>query len=58
MDKFIDFDRRKGLFYDNLWLNQEKLVIKVPLACEDYASNPLDIKIEEFTLSNSYLMHY
>jgi hypothetical protein len=58
MDKFIDFDKREGLFYDNLWLDQEKLVVKVPLTYEDYAPNPLDVKIEEFTLTNIYLMHY
>jgi len=58
MDKFIDFDKRKGLIYDNLWLDQENIVIKMPLAYTDEAFTTLDIEIEEFNLTNSYLMHY
>jgi len=58
MDKFIDFDSSNGLFYNNLWLEQEKLVVKIPLTHVDEMFSPQDIKVEEFTLSNSYLMDY
>ncbi len=60
MEKFIDFDKTKGVFYDNIWLNDEKIAIKIPFCQTDInKEKPLrGIKIEEFNLRNSYLMHY
>ena len=55
--KFIDFDKNNNIFYNNLYLNDSKIVIKIPLI-EKENSQP-EIKIEKFTLVNNvYLTSY
>ncbi len=52
MAQFIAFNKKDGFFYNNLWLEQEKLVIKMPMAnrsCENKISFD-QVKIEEFSL--------
>ena len=61
MGKFIDFDKKKGMFYDNIWLDEQKIVIKMPITSESYSEKypNLDFKIEEFNLANyTYLLAY
>ena len=58
LNKFIDFNKSKMIFYNNLYLDDFKIVIKMPL---NFSRKGLidDIKIEQFNLSNSiYLFSY
>jgi hypothetical protein len=61
LGNFIDFDKKKGVFYDNIWLGEQKIVIKMPLTKKDYPDKfpSWDIRIEEFNLVNNiYLLAY
>lgn len=50
LKKFINFDKNRKIFYDNIWINEEKIVIKMPLLeDQDLKDN---LKIEEFNLAN------
>ena len=51
--KFIDFDKIKSIFYNNLYLDDYKIVVKMRLTKEE------DIKIENFDLTKYiYLLAY
>ena len=51
LKKFINFDKNRKIFYDNLWINEEKIVVKMPLLeDQDLRDN---LKIEEFNLANN-----
>ena len=55
--RFIDFDKNNNIFYNNLYLNDSKIVIKIPLI-EKENSQP-EIKIEKFSLVDDvYLASY
>ncbi|TFF90344.1 MAG: hypothetical protein EU548_03475 [Promethearchaeota archaeon] len=55
--KFIDFDKNDQLFYDNLFLDEENIVIKIPLTNNDNSSK--NVKIERFSLANhTFLTSY
>lgn len=55
--RFIDFDKDANIFYNNLYLNDFKIVIKIPLI-EKESSQP-EIKIEKFSVGNNiYLTSY
>ena len=60
MGKFIDFDKQKEIFYDNIWIDEQKLVIKMPLTRKNYSDkDPNNFKIEEFNLVKyTYLLAY
>ena len=45
VSKFIDFDKNENIFYDNVYLDEYRLVVKIPLLKKEK-----DIKIKEFTL--------
>ena len=45
MGKFIDFDKKKGMFYDNIWLDEHKIVVKMPLTRENYSDKHILIRI-------------
>lgn len=51
LKKFINFDKNRNIFYDNLWINEEKIVVKMPLL-EDHDLK-YNLKIEEFNLANN-----
>ena len=53
LNKFVDFNKNTGIFYDNLYLNDVKFVIKTPFP--DLKKDILidNIRIEEFNLANS-----
>ncbi|MCK4286684.1 MAG: hypothetical protein KAX18_10805 [Candidatus Lokiarchaeota archaeon] len=55
--KFIDWDPNRNVFYDNIYLEDQKIVIKMPLIhtndSEDY------IKIKKFNLEKyTFLINY
>jgi len=65
VNRFIDFDKSKSLFYDNLYLGEQKIVVKVPI-CNDFKSQKKPVqdfcrnpKIEPFNLTKyTYLCSY
>jgi hypothetical protein len=54
---FIDWDKYKNRFYNNLYLEDYKFVIKMPLIQNEQLD--LDIKIKKFDLTKyTYLISY
>ena len=54
---FIDWDKYKNRFYNNLYLEDFKFVIKMPLIQNELLD--LDIKIKKFDLTKyTYLISY
>ncbi|MHA1491752.1 MAG: hypothetical protein ACTSRI_19115 [Promethearchaeota archaeon] len=57
LSKFIDFDKDKNIFYNNIYLEDFKFVIKIPLL--EKASTRKDIKIKKFDLTKyTFLLSY
>ena len=55
LNKYIDFDKDNIIFYNNLYLKDYDLVIKIPLSEKKFHSN----KIEKFNLAKYlYLLDY
>ena len=62
MSKFIDFDKENKIFYNNLYLVDFKIVIKMPCAGTGNMKkkiNKREFKIEKFDLGKyNYLLTY
>ena len=57
--KFIDYDKGRKIFYDNLYLDEFKIVVKIPLFSKSEPSNKEDIKVKKFNLERyTYLLSY
>ena len=57
--KFIDFDKEKKIFYNNLYVDDFKIVIKMPCVCPEKEIDQNFIKIEKFDLGKyTYLLSY
>lgn len=57
--KFIDFDKGEKLFYDNLYLDHFKIVVKMPLCDDRECINSKNIKIKKFNPARyTYLLTY
>ncbi|MFW9783458.1 MAG: hypothetical protein ACFFFB_14340 [Candidatus Heimdallarchaeota archaeon] len=57
MQKFIDWDKCKNMFYNNIYLEKYKMVIKMPLIPREESDE--DIKIKRFNLERyTYLCSY
>ncbi|MFW9874794.1 MAG: hypothetical protein ACFFG0_16930 [Candidatus Thorarchaeota archaeon] len=57
IQKFIDWDKCKNMFYNNIYLENWKLVIKMPLIPRKNSEE--DIKIRKFDLEKYiYLCSY
>ncbi|MHA1272502.1 MAG: hypothetical protein ACTSVV_19095 [Promethearchaeota archaeon] len=57
MKRFIDFDKRNKILYDNLWIDDLKIVIKIPIIINE--DTPKEIIIGKFNLSEClYLLEY
>ncbi|MFX1478451.1 MAG: hypothetical protein ACFFCI_09980 [Promethearchaeota archaeon] len=55
--KFIDWDKFKNIFYNNIYLENYKVVIKMPLLPQMDSED--DIKIKKFNLEKyTYLCSY
>lgn len=58
LKKFIDYDKYNEIFYDNLYIDRYKIVVKIPLII---GKNRFDkkITISEFDLERyTYLLSY
>lgn len=53
LNKFIDFNKTESLFYNNLYLDECKIVIKIPLYHSTKEGSTNNIKIEKFNLTDS-----
>jgi hypothetical protein len=59
LNKFVDYNKNNGIFYNNLYLNDVKFVIKMPLPDLKKESLIDNIRLEEFNLSNSiFIFNY
>jgi hypothetical protein len=59
LEKFIDYNKKNGLLYDNLYLNDIKIVIKIPFQDSRKERSINNIKIAKFNLSDSiYISNY
>ena len=59
LKKFVDFNKTNRNFYDNLYLNDIKCVIKTPFPDSRNDGSINNIKIEKFDLTNSiYILNY
>jgi len=57
ISKFLDFDKDKNVFYDNMYLDDYKIVVKVPLVEKQKAEK--DMKINRFDLTKyTFLLSY
>jgi hypothetical protein len=57
MRKFIDWDRCKNIFYNNIYLENHKIVIKMPLIPSEDSDD--EIKIKKFDLAKyTFLINY
>jgi len=55
--RFIDFNKDTNLFYNNFYLNDFKIIIKIPLIEKE--NSQLEIEIEKFSIVNDiYLTSY
>jgi hypothetical protein len=58
LSKFIDFDKNDKIFYDNLYLDEFKIVVKVPLSVLGKTSKKR-IRFGKFDLVKyTYLLSY
>jgi hypothetical protein len=57
ISKFLDFDKYKEIFYDNMYLDDYKIVVKLPLTKKQKAGK--DMKINRFDLTKyTFLLSY
>lgn len=57
INRFIDWDKCKNIFYDNIYLENQKIVIKMPLIHTEVLED--DIKIKKFDLEKyTFLINY
>ena len=57
IQKFIDLDKFENIFYNNLYLENYKIVIKIPLIPKREPKN--EIKIKRFNLGKyTFLISY
>jgi len=57
VSKYLDWDKFKNRFYNNMYLDDYKIVIKIPLIHTEKSQD--DIKIKRFDLENyTFLLSY
>lgn len=52
LGQFLDFDKVNSIVYNNLYLEDYKLVVKIPIDDKDYEKSKTEVKIEKFDLTN------
>lgn len=50
-NKYIDFDKRNEVFYYNIYLKDNKFVIKIPIYGLRSKNKKIEIKVEKFDLT-------
>ena len=59
LKKFVDFNKKNGLLYDNLYLKDINFVIKIPFQDSRKDGSINNIRIEKFNLTDSiYIPNY
>ncbi|MHA1884703.1 MAG: hypothetical protein ACXAAI_11405 [Promethearchaeota archaeon] len=59
LKKFVDYDKKNGLLYDNLYLNDIKFVVKIPFQDSRKDGSINNIRIAKFNLTDSiYISNY
>lgn len=59
LKKFVDYDKKNGLLYDNLYLNDIKFVVKIPFQDSRKEGSINNIRIAKFNLTDSiYISNY
>jgi len=60
INKFLDFDKGRKIFYDNIYFAKEKLVVKIPIVQKGKnKKKPKEIKLCKFDLGKyTYLLAY
>jgi len=56
VSKYLDWDKFKNRFYNNIYLDDYKIVIKIPLIQTE--KSQVDIKIRRFNLETTFLLSY
>lgn len=57
--QFIDFDKCENIFYNNLYVEDQNLIVKIPIHDVDYKKSKSNFRIERFDLSNrAFLLSY
>jgi len=57
MKRFLDFDTDNNILYDNIYVDEFKIVVKIPI--KKRKNSQEEIKIEKFDLTRYlYLVHY
>jgi len=58
--KFIDFDKNKSIFYNNIYLDEYKIVVKMPLTKKEPSQEVKEeVIIEKFDITKYvYLLAY
>ena len=59
LNKFLDFDKNKQVFYYNMYLKEYKFVIKIPISKLEKEKYMEEAKIEKFNLTKyTFLLNY
>ncbi|MFX1366351.1 MAG: hypothetical protein ACFE9Y_15650 [Promethearchaeota archaeon] len=59
LKKFVDYDKKNGFIYDNLYLSDLKFVIKIPFRDSGKEGSINNIRIAKFNLTDSiYISNY
>ena len=59
LKKFVDYDKKNRLLYDNFYLNDIKFVIKIPFQDSRKEGSINNIRIAKFNLTDSiYISNY
>ncbi len=60
ISKFVDFDKEKRVFYNNIYLDEFKMCVKIPFAMQNRnGKKKKKIKLSKFNLVKyTYLLSY
>lgn len=57
--KYLDFDKENDILYDNIYMKEHKMVIKIPLFALNETDFKFKLKFEDFNLEDyNYLLTY
>ena len=57
--KYLDFDKENDILYDNMYMEDHKMVIKIPLFTFNETDFNFKLKFDDFNLEDyNYLLTY